>query len=63
LDHDTCADTFTVFKNAFDALPMLQDEGRQSSGLAMDWEELDGADDALGEVSDLTEVSDDELGP
>jgi ubiquitin carboxyl-terminal hydrolase 34 len=55
----------TVFKNAYETLPLLQDDDLARSGeLAMEWD-LDAADDALGEASDMTEGSDDadELGP
>jgi hypothetical protein len=56
-------DHYTVYRIAFESLPLIQDDdlGR-SSELAMDLE-WDAADDALGEASDLTEASDDELGP
>lgn len=54
----------TVFENAYKALPLVQDdELAQSSELAMDWEEMDAADDVLGEASDLTEISDEDLIP
>jgi hypothetical protein len=57
-------DNFAVYKSAYEALPLIQDDDfPRSSELAVgDWD-LDAADDALGEASDQTEPSDDELGP
>jgi len=53
------------FKQVYDTLPtQTDDDFGQSGELANEWEDLDLADDVLGEVSELTdvEVSDDELG-
>jgi hypothetical protein len=56
-------DNFLVYKSAYEALPLIQDDDfPRSSELAVgDWD-LEAADDALGEASDLTEPSEDELG-
>lgn len=57
--------TLTALKPWFDGLPSRSDEDlelAQSSELNEEWQALDIADDAFAEASDLTEVSDDDLG-
>ncbi|KAF2431771.1 hypothetical protein EJ08DRAFT_696252 [Tothia fuscella] len=56
-------DQFDVFKNAFDALPVhQQDELAPSSEFLMDWEDMDPADDPY-EASDGISSEDDLAGP
>jgi len=59
------AEEFRGFREVYETLPTQTDDDLgHSSELVPEWEELDIADDALGEASELTDVdvSEDELG-
>lgn len=56
-----CTNGFIVFKNAFEALPLhQQDELAPSSEFTMEWDDVDPADDQF-DASELSQ-SEDELG-